>query len=167
MTTGMDCLLSTEAVLPADGNVLLAEPRAELKLGARRLSSPAVTVDRPRLEASVRGHAVRLADRFNDRVAVDARLRAGGVQAGEASVGVVDLQLHTHRHTTTENGSSVLARELTTPNLKFLLAAQPTRGLDVGAVEAVYASTVLGDPMIAAIVLPALSRLDLGKLTRR
>ncbi len=33
---------------------------------------------------------------------------------------------------------AVLARELTTPNLKFLLAAQPTRGLDVGAVEAVY-----------------------------
>ncbi|WMS44548.1 ABC transporter ATP-binding protein [Acuticoccus sp. MNP-M23] len=33
---------------------------------------------------------------------------------------------------------AVLGRELTTPNLKFLLAAQPTRGLDVGAVEAVY-----------------------------
>ena len=33
---------------------------------------------------------------------------------------------------------AVLARELTTPNLGFLLAAQPTRGLDVGAVEAVY-----------------------------
>ncbi|MCP8888314.1 ABC transporter ATP-binding protein [Devosia ureilytica] len=33
---------------------------------------------------------------------------------------------------------AVLARELTTPNLRFLLAAQPTRGLDVGAVKAVY-----------------------------
>jgi simple sugar transport system ATP-binding protein len=33
---------------------------------------------------------------------------------------------------------AVLARELTLPNLQFLLAAQPTRGLDVGAVEAVY-----------------------------
>jgi simple sugar transport system ATP-binding protein len=33
---------------------------------------------------------------------------------------------------------AVLARELTTPNLKVLLTAQPTRGLDVGAVEAVY-----------------------------
>tara|TARA_R110002072_G_scaffold19444_16_gene72232 strand:+ start:5171 stop:6736 length:1566 start_codon:yes stop_codon:yes gene_type:complete len=33
---------------------------------------------------------------------------------------------------------AVLARELSTPNLRFLLAAQPTRGLDVGAVEAVY-----------------------------
>jgi general nucleoside transport system ATP-binding protein len=33
---------------------------------------------------------------------------------------------------------AVLARELTTPNLRFLLAAHPTRGLDVGAVEAVY-----------------------------
>ena len=33
---------------------------------------------------------------------------------------------------------AVLARELTTPDLTFLLAAQPTRGLDVGAVESVY-----------------------------
>ncbi|GGC60467.1 putative ABC transporter ATP-binding protein YufO [Chelatococcus reniformis] len=33
---------------------------------------------------------------------------------------------------------AVLGRELTTPGLKVLLAAQPTRGLDVGAVEAVY-----------------------------
>ncbi|WP_430913887.1 ABC transporter ATP-binding protein [Methylobacterium sp. sgz302541] len=33
---------------------------------------------------------------------------------------------------------AVLARELTAPGLRFLLAAQPTRGLDVGAVEAVY-----------------------------
>jgi len=33
----------------------------------------------------------------------------------------------------------VLARELGLPGLGFLLAAQPTRGLDVGAVEAVYA----------------------------
>ena len=33
---------------------------------------------------------------------------------------------------------AVLARELTTEGLRFLLAAQPTRGLDVGAVQAVY-----------------------------
>ncbi|MGP0089743.1 MAG: ABC transporter ATP-binding protein [Xanthobacteraceae bacterium] len=33
---------------------------------------------------------------------------------------------------------AVLGRELTLPNLLFLLAAQPTRGLDVGAVAAVY-----------------------------
>jgi ABC-type uncharacterized transport system ATPase subunit len=33
---------------------------------------------------------------------------------------------------------AVLARELTTPDLRFLLAAQPTRGLDIGAVETVY-----------------------------
>jgi simple sugar transport system ATP-binding protein len=33
---------------------------------------------------------------------------------------------------------AVLARELTLQPLKFLLAAQPTRGLDVGAVQAVY-----------------------------
>ncbi|MFD2139541.1 ABC transporter ATP-binding protein [Ancylobacter oerskovii] len=33
---------------------------------------------------------------------------------------------------------AVLARELTTPNLRFLLAAQPTRGLDIGAIETVY-----------------------------
>jgi simple sugar transport system ATP-binding protein len=33
---------------------------------------------------------------------------------------------------------AVLARELSLSPLKFLLAAQPTRGLDVGAVQAVY-----------------------------
>jgi simple sugar transport system ATP-binding protein len=33
---------------------------------------------------------------------------------------------------------AVLARELSLANMVFLLAAQPTRGLDVGAVEAVY-----------------------------
>jgi simple sugar transport system ATP-binding protein len=33
---------------------------------------------------------------------------------------------------------AVLARELSLDPLRFLLAAQPTRGLDVGAVEAVY-----------------------------
>lgn len=33
---------------------------------------------------------------------------------------------------------AVLARELTIDNLALLVAAQPTRGLDVGAVEAVY-----------------------------
>jgi simple sugar transport system ATP-binding protein len=32
----------------------------------------------------------------------------------------------------------VLARELGLPNLGLLVAAQPTRGLDVGAVEAIY-----------------------------
>ena len=33
---------------------------------------------------------------------------------------------------------AVLAREITLPNLVCLVAAQPTRGLDVGAVAAVY-----------------------------
>ncbi|WP_048439230.1 ABC transporter ATP-binding protein [Caenimonas sp. SL110] len=33
---------------------------------------------------------------------------------------------------------AVLARELTLDPLRFLIAAQPTRGLDVGAVEAIY-----------------------------
>ena len=37
---------------------------------------------------------------------------------------------------------AVLARELTTVGLRFLMAAQPTRGLDVGAVEAVYGHIV-------------------------
>jgi ABC-type uncharacterized transport system ATPase subunit len=32
----------------------------------------------------------------------------------------------------------VLARELSVPGLRFLLAAQPTRGLDAGAVQSVY-----------------------------
>ena len=34
---------------------------------------------------------------------------------------------------------AVLARELALPGLRLLVAAQPTRGLDIGAVEAIYA----------------------------
>jgi simple sugar transport system ATP-binding protein len=33
---------------------------------------------------------------------------------------------------------AVMAREMTRPGLRFLLAANPTRGLDVGAVQAIY-----------------------------
>jgi simple sugar transport system ATP-binding protein len=33
---------------------------------------------------------------------------------------------------------AVLARELALPGLRLLVAAQPTRGLDVGAVESIY-----------------------------
>jgi simple sugar transport system ATP-binding protein len=53
-------------------------------------------------------------------------VRATGPQASFASLSGGNQQ------------KAVLARELTLPNLIFLLAAQPTRGLDVGAVAAVY-----------------------------
>jgi simple sugar transport system ATP-binding protein len=46
---------------------------------------------------------------------------------------------------------AVLARELTISNLVFLLAAQPTRGLDVGAVEAVYKNIRAASCSIAAV----------------
>ncbi|HTV26139.1 MAG TPA: ATP-binding cassette domain-containing protein, partial [Polyangiaceae bacterium] len=47
----------------------------------------------------------------------------------------------------------VLARELGLPGLVFLLAAQPTRGLDVGAVEAVYAQIRRARERGAAVLL--------------
>lgn len=62
--------------------------------------------------------AEALAQRFD--------VRAAGMQARFGSLSGGNQQ------------KAVLARELTTPNLKFLLAARPTRGLDVGAVKAVY-----------------------------
>ena len=53
----------------------------------------------------------------------------------------------------------MLAREITLPNLTCLVAAQPTRGLDVGAVAAVYGIFApLGDR--GAAVLLVSSELD-------
>jgi len=48
---------------------------------------------------------------------------------------------------------AVLAREITLPNLTFLLAAQPTRGLDVGAVAAVYGHIRAACQRDAAVLL--------------
>jgi simple sugar transport system ATP-binding protein len=53
----------------------------------------------------------------------------------------------------------VLARELSLDPLRFLLAAQPTRGLDVGAVEAVY-SDIRTARVSGAGVLLVSSELD-------
>jgi ABC-type uncharacterized transport system ATPase subunit len=54
---------------------------------------------------------------------------------------------------------AVLARELTIDNLVLLLAAQPTRGLDVGAVEAIY-THIRGACAAGAGVLLISSELD-------
>ncbi len=67
---------------------------------------------------SVRAEAADLIERFDVRAA-GPDVRFGSLSGGNQQ-------------------KAVLARELTMPGLKFMLAAQPTRGLDVGAVEAVY-----------------------------
>jgi simple sugar transport system ATP-binding protein len=54
---------------------------------------------------------------------------------------------------------AVLARELSLPGLRLLLAAQPTRGLDVGAVEAIYAQIRAAADRGVAVLL-ASSELD-------
>ncbi|MGZ9810883.1 ABC transporter ATP-binding protein [Pseudoroseicyclus sp. H15] len=66
----------------------------------------------------MRRDAAGLMDRF------DVRASGPGIAIGDLSGG--------------NQQKAVLARELTTPGLKFLLAAQPTRGLDIGAVNSVY-----------------------------
>ncbi|CAM2144111.1 general nucleoside transport system ATP-binding protein [Pararobbsia alpina] len=67
---------------------------------------------------AMRTHALELMKRFDVRAAsVDVRF--GGLSGGNQQ-------------------KAVLARELTLDNLVLLMAAQPTRGLDVGAVAAVY-----------------------------
>ncbi len=71
-------------------------------------------LDRPALHAAARD----LMQRFDVRAA-SPEVPFGGLSGGNQQ-------------------KAVLARELTLDPLKFLLAAQPTRGLDVGAVEAVY-----------------------------
>ncbi len=54
---------------------------------------------------------------------------------------------------------AVLARELSLPHLRLLVAAQPTRGLDVGAVEAIYAQIRAAAERGVAVLL-ASSELD-------
>ena len=54
----------------------------------------------------------------------------------------------------------MLARELTLDPLVFLLAAQPTRGLDVGAVAAVYGAYPRAPATRGAGVLLISSELD-------
>jgi simple sugar transport system ATP-binding protein len=68
--------------------------------------------------AALREAAVELMKRF------DVRAQSPDIPMGSLSGG--------------NQQKAVLARELTRDNLSFLIAAQPTRGLDVGAVEAVY-----------------------------
>ncbi len=71
---------------------------------------------------ALRRDAVALMDRYDVRAA-SPDVAFGGLSGGNQQ-------------------KAVLARELTTEGLCFLLAAQPTRGLDVGAVEAVYGHIV-------------------------
>jgi simple sugar transport system ATP-binding protein len=68
--------------------------------------------------AAMRREAVALMQRYDVRAA-SPDVAFGGLSGGNQQ-------------------KAVLARELTLERLRFLLAAQPTRGLDVGAVEAVY-----------------------------
>ncbi|MDQ8001573.1 MAG: ABC transporter ATP-binding protein [Pseudomonadota bacterium] len=68
--------------------------------------------------AAMRREAVALMQRYDVRAA-SPDVAFGGLSGGNQQ-------------------KAVLARELTLERLRVLLAAQPTRGLDVGAVEAVY-----------------------------
>jgi len=54
---------------------------------------------------------------------------------------------------------AVLARELGLPGLRLLIAAQPTRGLDVGAVESIYGHIRAASRRGVAVLL-ASSELD-------
>jgi ABC-type uncharacterized transport system ATPase subunit len=67
---------------------------------------------------AMREYAQTLMQRFDVRAA-GPEVRFGGLSGGNQQ-------------------KAVLARELTLDKLVFLMAAQPTRGLDVGAVAAVY-----------------------------
>jgi len=96
--------------------------------------------------------------------------RAGLVRRGPMAAAAADLMRH---HDVRAAGplapmsslsggnqqKAVLARELSIDPLVFLLAAQPTRGLDIGAVEAVYAR-ILSARAAGAGVLLISSELD-------
>jgi simple sugar transport system ATP-binding protein len=72
-----------------------------------------------------------LLDRTLLRTAAQDRMRRFDVRAAGPDVPFFSLSGGNQQ-------KAVLARELGVPNLAVLIAAQPTRGLDVGAVEAIY-----------------------------
>tara|TARA_R110000751_G_scaffold270143_2_gene369943 strand:+ start:28737 stop:30353 length:1617 start_codon:yes stop_codon:yes gene_type:complete len=72
-----------------------------------------------------------LIDRKRQRAAAEAAIARFDVRTQGSQVTFASLSGGNQQ-------KAVLARELTTPDLQFLLAAQPTRGLDIGAIEAVY-----------------------------
>jgi simple sugar transport system ATP-binding protein len=72
-----------------------------------------------------------LVDRGALRAAARARMEAFDIRAAGVEVPFSALSGGNQQ-------KAVLARELSLPGLKLLVAAQPTRGLDVGAVEAIY-----------------------------
>ncbi|WP_083632531.1 ABC transporter ATP-binding protein [Bradyrhizobium sp. NAS96.2] len=72
-----------------------------------------------------------LLDKSARRKAAEAMMRDFDVRASSPDVSMASLSGGNQQ-------KAVLARELSLDPLVFLLAAQPTRGLDVGAIEAVY-----------------------------
>ncbi|MEH2613101.1 ABC transporter ATP-binding protein [Bradyrhizobium sp. AZCC 1693] len=72
-----------------------------------------------------------LLDKPARRRAAETMMREFDVRASSADVSMASLSGGNQQ-------KAVLARELSLDPLVFLLAAQPTRGLDVGAIEAVY-----------------------------
>lgn len=72
-----------------------------------------------------------LLDKSARRKAAEAMMREFDVRASSPDVSMASLSGGNQQ-------KAVLARELSLDPLVFLLAAQPTRGLDVGAIEAVY-----------------------------
>jgi simple sugar transport system ATP-binding protein len=72
-----------------------------------------------------------LLDKSGRRKAAEAMMREFDVRASSSDVAMSSLSGGNQQ-------KAVLARELSLDPLVFLLAAQPTRGLDVGAIEAVY-----------------------------
>ena len=88
----------------------------------------------PRTSISTRP-AASPASALLDRRAMrrDGRRADGALRRARAGAGVAFASLSGGNQQ-----KAVLAREMVPENLVFLVAAQPTRGLDVGAVEAVY-----------------------------
>lgn len=123
---GQELTRASAARITAAGVGIVPEDRhrvamaAEMSLADNMMNNRLAGFTRAGLldRAAMRSEAAALMQRF------DVRAAGPGTPMGRLSGG--------------NQQKAVLARELTTPGLKFLLAAQPTRGLDVGAVEAVY-----------------------------
>ena len=94
--------------------------RSRVEIAPRARVEPAASVDWSQVRRRLRQHAGDMMRTFD--------IRATGPDARFSSLSGGNQHKAVH------------ARELSSRNLIFLLAAQPTRGLDVGAIEAVYVS---------------------------
>ena len=127
----------------ARGLVLEMSVSDNLLLGRQRELSRGPLLDRE----AVRGHAERLIREFDVRPADPAATVAGLSGGNQQKV--------------------VIARELSRPGLRLLVCAQPTRGVDIGAIELIHRRILAARDGGAAVLLVSAELSEVRSLADR